>query len=59
MFADLKNMAGEELLLVSVFGGTNVQPAIDRELDRRALLGPPSRPRRAERRIVFDPRHAA
>ena len=55
----LKYMSGEELLLVRVLGGAKVQPAIDQELDRRALLGAPRRPRRIDRWATPDPRCAA
>ena len=50
MLTDLRQMSGEELLLVSVLGGAKVQPAVDRELDRRTLLGPVRRLRRSEER---------
>ena len=59
MMTDLRNLSGEQLLLVSVLGGSKVQDIIDKELDRRALLGRPRRFKRAERRIGSDPRRAA
>ena len=59
MLAQLKQMTGEELLLVAVLGGPKVHPAIDRELDRRALMGPPGRLEQLESRAVLDPRRAA
>ena len=59
MVAELKQMSGEELLLVSVLGGSKVQDLVDRELDRRALEGGPRKLR--ERYFCFgpDPRRAA
>jgi hypothetical protein len=37
MTVDLTRLTGEELLLVSVLYGPEIQPAVDRELDRRAV----------------------
>ena len=48
MASQLSNLSGEELLLVSVLGAAKDRAAVDRELDRRALLGPPRR--RSDRR---------
>jgi len=42
-------MTGEQLLLLRILGGEDVREEIDRQLDRRALLGPPPR-RKAARR---------
>ncbi len=39
MLLKLKGSTGEELLLLSVLGGLGVRAAVERELDRRALLG--------------------
>ncbi len=49
MVAQLRNLSGEELLLVSVLGGGRERRDVQRELDRRAVLGPPRRPRRQSR----------
>ena len=46
---DVAAMTGEQLLLLRVLGGQEVREQIDRQLDRRAVLGPPP-PRRAPRR---------
>ncbi len=46
MAIDMKRMSGEELLLLSVLGGPTAHEAIDRELDTRALFGPPAKPER-------------
>ena len=59
MLMNLKQMSGEQLLLVSVLGGTKVQDAVDRELDRRALLGRPRKSRRPSRWVPSRPGHAA
>jgi len=39
MVAELQEFSGEELLVVSVLGGSKVRPAVNAELDRRALFG--------------------
>ena len=59
MVAELKNMTGEQLLLVSVVGGPKVQDFVDRELDRRALLGRPRRLQRPEHWADPIPRRVA
>ena len=41
MTARMKQMTGEQLLLLSVIRGPALQAEVDRVLDRRALLGPP------------------
>ena len=59
MVAELRNMSGEQLLLVSVLGEPKVQDLVDQELDRRAVLG---RPKRLSRRNYWthpEPRRAA
>jgi len=43
MVAQLRNLSGEELLLVSVLGGPQQRRDVQRELDRRAVLGHPRR----------------
>lgn len=58
MVLDLKHKTGEELLLISVLGGPQVQDCIDCELDRRALLGKPL-PARRPSSHPNEPRHAA
>jgi len=55
MAAELENMIGEELLLLAVLGGKDDRAAIDRELDRRALSGPPSM--KARRMALRSRRH--
>jgi hypothetical protein len=50
MYASIEEMSGEELLLLTVLGGRNVAATVERELDRRALLGPPT-PTRAKKRM--------
>ena len=59
MLTNLKQMTGEQLLLVSVLDGAKVRAAVDRELDRRALLGPPRRLRRSQRGAALNPRCVA
>ena len=59
MRADLKNMSGEQLLLVSIFDGAKVQDTVDRELDRRALSAPVYSPRWFGRWAIPVPRNAA
>ena len=49
MSRNVAAMTGEQLLLLRILGGEEVREQIDRQLDRRALLGPPPR-RRAARR---------
>ena len=39
----LKRMTGEELLLLRILNGESTRPAIEAELDRRAMMGPPAR----------------
>jgi len=39
MATRISTMSGAQLLLMRVLGGSQAQPQIDRELDRRALLG--------------------
>ncbi len=49
MVGHMSNMTGEELLLVTVLGGPLERHAVEQELDRRALSGPPQRrPRRPQ-----------
>jgi len=55
MAARVENMIGEELLLLAVLGGEEDRAAVDRELDRRALAGPPLKERR--RRFDSKTRH--
>ena len=50
MNVNLKRMTGEELLLASVLRGSQLQPAIDEELDRRSWSGPVTAPKRRRRR---------
>lgn len=59
MLAELKQMTGEELLLVAVLGGAKNHHAVDRELDRRSVMGQPARREQFESRAVLDPRRAA
>ena len=59
MVAELKNMSGEQLLLVSVLGGSKVQDLVDQELDRRALSPRPKRFIRPNYWTHPEPRHAA
>ena len=59
MVVELRNMTGEELLLVSVLNGPKVQTLVDRELDRRAIFGRVVSPRPARRWHMPEPRHAA
>ena len=40
MAVDLEELSGEQLLLFSVLHAPDVQPAVDRELDRRSLTPP-------------------
>ena len=49
MATQLRHMTGEELLLTSILGDTQVRDDVDRELDRRALTPPSAlqRPRRS------------
>jgi len=39
----LHSASGEELLLLAAFGGNELRRSVDRELDRRAMVGPPVR----------------
>jgi len=52
----IENMTGSELLLLNTLCGPETRAVVDRELDRRALFGPPpSRPtdrRLAKARVV-------
>ncbi len=59
MVMELKRMTGEQLLLVSVLGDSKVQDIVDRELDRRAILGPLSRLGQRKPWAKPVPRHAA
>ena len=59
MVMELKRMAGEQLLLVSVLGDSKVQALVDRELDRRALLGPVLRLGQRKPWAKLVPGHAA
>ena len=43
MATELRQLSGEELLLMAVLGGPETRASIDHELDRRALAGPPER----------------
>ena len=54
----LNHLSGEKLLLVRIFGDDKVKVAVERELDRRALLGPRRQPT-LKRWAVPDPRYAA
>ena len=42
MDAMIENMTGSELLLLNALYGPETRAVVDRELDRRALFGPPS-----------------
>jgi len=46
MVTELQELSGEQLLIAAVLGGPKVRPAVDVELDRRALLGRPRPERR-------------
>ena len=59
MVMELNRMTGEQLLLVSVLGDSKVQALVDRELDRRALLGPVSGLGQKRPWVKPTPRHAA
>ena len=52
MRLNLETLSGEQLLVLSVLHGRRLQPAIERELDRRALSGAATRPARSEHRTV-------
>ncbi len=58
MLVELKGSTGEELLLLSVLGGLGVRAAVERELDRRALVGAQRErtPPRARARMIAAPR---
>jgi len=49
MTVELNTMTGEELLLLSIFGGPDVHAAVEQELDRRAVKGPPRKVRAQSR----------
>jgi len=57
MAPHLESLSGEQLLLVSVLGRPADRAAVQRELDRRALFGPPRRRRlraaRVSARMVY------
>ena len=59
MLTNLKQMAGEQLLLASVLEGPKIQDAVDRELDRRAVLGRLRKLRRSDRWSISFPRRVA
>ena len=59
MVVELRNMTGEELLLVSVLNSPKVQTLVDRELDRRAIFGRVPRLRQTSPWLKPEPRHAA
>ncbi|MHC4983921.1 MAG: hypothetical protein ACYTF6_12245 [Planctomycetota bacterium] len=52
MTVELRTLTGEELLLLSIVGGPAVHAAVERELDRRALEGPPRKVRALSRPAV-------
>ena len=41
MVIDLHRLSGEELLLLRVLHGESIAAVVERELDRRAVAGPP------------------
>ena len=49
MLMEVKDMTGEQLLVLSVLGGPKIKDLIDRALDNRAILGRPPRVRRTNR----------
>ena len=59
MLTNLKQMSGEQLLLVRVFGGDRVQGCVDLELDRRAMVGRLQSPTKFEQWAFCNPRHVA
>ena len=52
MTLELETLSGEELLLLSIFGGAEVHAAVERELDRRAVHGPPRKARAQARPVA-------
>jgi hypothetical protein len=57
MIGNLQHMTGEQLLLMRILGEGPAVAIIDRELDLRALTGPPeARRRRGRHRAVAQPR---
>ena len=52
MPASLETLTGEELLLTRILGDPSAGEMIAQELDRRALLGPPTRRRTRSRKTV-------
>ena len=52
MASHLRQMSGEELLLLSIQYGESVLPAVDAELDRRARSGRRGQRRPARNRIA-------
>ena len=59
MLTNLKQMTGEQLLLVRIFGGEKAQGSVDRELDRRAIVGRLQKPTKFEQWAFCSPRHVA
>ncbi len=49
METKLRDMTGEQLLLLKILGDAAAQAAVETELDRRALAGRPDRSRRPGR----------
>ena len=62
MHTQLRDVSGEQLLLIRIFGGPETAAAVERELDRRALFGPGGAQRRRTWRptvVAADPRLVA